>query len=60
MGIKIVKQPEDIDVKVNHEFRLVCKATNVYNKEMKYEWFRNQVDGMYSMVICITCFDCVM
>lgn len=60
MGINIVKQPEDRDVKAGQKFLLDCKATNEYNKEMKYEWFRSQVDGMYSMVLCIACFDCVM
>ena len=48
VGIKVVKEPEDVVVKVGQKFRLHCKATHDWNEELKYEWFQDQaIGGIY-------------
>ena len=45
VDITISKQPKDLVVPIGEELRLVCRATNPHNKNMKYEWFLIQANG---------------
>ena len=45
VDINITKQPEDSMVPIGEKLQLFCRATNPYNKKMKYKWFQIQANG---------------